>query len=499
MMQAEKPYVLEPAGIDERFARRPVWLPVLIIAAFVILLFCASPRSDDFCFAATFRDLGLMAMIRDLYLTFQGRLFSFVAVSAPFFVHDTVGGDLLMDFRAFCAAALGATLALALWAGHVLLPACARPIRLLLGCTTAVVLVAGSPEPEDIFYWATGIGFYTIAALFSLWLMLWLHRQAARAAPLHPVMVALLAAAAMTTATATEITGPVLIVIVLGALLHRWLLSDTPLQPLAHAVILCAIAIGIAVVVLSPGNAIRMRSVGTDQGMALRALTGLPLGIGHVAQFLVRRLTNPALLAWIVLLMLAAPARDPGPADTPPTLRRLLVVWLPLATAMTAIYGSLWIGHVATGRLLEQRALDYLHFVLVGGSSLTVIAASAVYSERMRGAIKARWPAFDRTKLAAAALLLMLATPHFLQAVRILPQVGALRRLAEERFAQLGDGKIRGAPIADRELVLPALSTEPIPWFGDPVSDDPTAWSNDCVARYVGTRSVRTATPPTFP
>jgi multisubunit Na+/H+ antiporter MnhC subunit len=498
MMQIEAPRVLEAAGIDDRFARRAVWLPVLIIAAFVILLSCASPHADDFCFAAIYRDIGLMTMIRDLYLSFQGRLFSFVAVSAPFFVHYTVGGDLLADFRAFCAAALGATLTLALWAGHVLLPAGTRPIRLLLGCTTAVVLIAGSPEPEDIFFWATGIGFYTIPALFSLWLMFWLHRQAARAAPLHPIMVAPLAAAAMAIATATEITGPVLLVIVLGALLHRWLLSDAPLQPLAHAVILCAIAIGIAVVVLSPGNAIRMHTVGTDQGTALRALTGLPLAIGHVAQFLVRRLTNPALLAWIVLLMLVAPARDPGPRDTPPAFRRLLIVWLPLGTAMIAIYGSLWIGHVATGRLLEQRALDFLHFVLVGGSGLTVIAASAVYGVRMWGAVQARWPAFDRTKLAAAALLLMLATPHFLQAVRILPHVGPLRRLAEERFAQLGDGKVPGAPIADRELVLPALSTEPLPWFGDPVSEDPGAWSNACVARYVGVRSVRIA-PQTSP
>ncbi len=34
-------------------------------------------------------------------------------------------------------------------------------------------------------------------------------------------------------------------------------------------------------------------------------------------------------------------------------------------------------------------------------------------------------------------------------------------------------------------------------WFGDPVSDKPGAWSNACVARFAGVRSVEIATLPT--
>jgi hypothetical protein len=495
MMQVEKPFVLEHAGIDDRFARRALWLPVLMIGPFAVLLFCAFPHLDDICFAATWRDIGLMAMLRDLYLTFQGRLFSFVATIVPFVVHYDLGGDLLPDFRAFCAAALGATLALALWVSNALLPASSKSIRLLLGLMLGVVLIAGSPQPEDMFYWATGIGFYTIPALVTLWMMIWLHCQAVRMKPLGPYAVVWLAVGAMAIATATEISGPVLLVIVLSSFLHRWLLPDAPRQPLAHAVILGAIAIGITIVLLSPGNAIRMHTMGTDQGMALRALTGLPMGVAHVVQFLFRRLTNPALLAWLIFLVFLVPAYDRRPRDMPIVFSRALIVWLPLGTAMIAIYGSLWIGHVATGRLLEQRALDYLHFVLVGGLSLTAIAVAAIHRARLWGMIKARWPSLDGAKLAVAALLLMLATPAFLQAVRILPYVGPLHRLAEDRFAQLGDGKAPGAPIADRDLVLPASSTGKIPWFGDPVSSDPDAWSNRCVARYVGVRSVQIAPP----
>ena len=496
MVQLESALVFAGGGIDDRFAWRAVWVPILIIGPFVILLLCAVPHADDFCFAATWRDVGLVEMVRGLYETFQGRLFSFVATLVPFYIHYGLGGGLLLDYRAFCAAALGATLALALWSCNALLPTCSKPLRLFLGVTLAAVLVAGSPEPEDLIYWATGIGFYTISALVSLWMMIWLHCQAADRKPLRPLAVVLLAAAGMLIATATEISGPILLVIVLSSLLQRSLVPDAPRQPLAHAVILCAIAVGIAVVVLSPGNAIRMRVMGTDQGVALRALTGLPMAVAHLAQFLVRRLTNPALLAWLVLLMLVAPPDDRRLPDVPPAFRRLLV-WLPLAIAMTAIYGSLWIGHVATGRLLEQRALNYLHFVLLGGLSVSAIAVSAVYGKRFRGIVAARWPRFEGRELALAALLLMLATPHFLQAVRILPHVGPLHRLAQERFAELGDGKAPGAPISDRTLLLPPSSVENVAWFGDPVSDNPDAWWNGCVARFAGVRSVEIARPPT--
>ncbi len=483
MTQPATPVVRRPA-VDDRFAGRAVWLPILVIAPFVILLVCASPHSDDFCFAASWRDRGLIAMVGDLYVNFQGRLFSFVATIVPFWLHYMLGVDLLVAFRAFCAAALGAAIALALWGANAILPGCPKSIRLLLGFLTAAVLVAGSPQPEDLFYWATGIGFYTIPALVTLGMMIWLHRQVQRKAPIGPAAVGLLMAGGMLIATATEISGPVLLAVVLGSLLHRWLV-DAPRQPVAHALILSAIAVGVAIVVLAPGNALRLRVMGTDQGMALRMLAGLPLTVGHVAQFLSRRLTNPAVLAWLVCLLVLPRSRD-----APPAVGASPAVWMPLATAMIAIYGSLWIGQVATGHLLEQRALNYLHFVLVGGLGASAVAASAAFGPRIRAIVGERWPRLDGRKLAVAALLLMIATPHFLQAVQTLAHLVPLYRAVEARFALLGGGKAPGAPIADRDLVLPAPPIADL-WFGDPAGEDPGAWRNVCLARYVGVRSVR--------
>jgi hypothetical protein len=512
---------LQYAAIDDRFARRAVWLPVAILAPFVLLLACAYPHGDDFCFGAMWRDGGLIEMMRELYQTFQGRLFSFAATVLPFVAHDRLGADLLVVFRAFCAAALAATIALALWTGQAAFARCSPSVRLLLAFMLAAVLVAGSPQPEDLFYWATGIGFYTIAALFSLWLMVWLNRQGERGALLLPYAVVLLMMGAFLIAMATEISGPVLAVIVLASWLTRGLTPGAPRQPVAHLLMLTAIAAGIAVIVLSPGNAARMRVMGTDQGVGLRMLVALPLTLVDLAQFLVRRLTNPALIGFVIMLILAVPPRERGqsyisdsipplkgegggnaaptrpaeatlrPATLPLRGRDLhLVAWLPLIAAMIAIYGSLWIGEVATGRLLEQRALDYLHFILVGGLTLTAPAASAAFGERLRAA--ARRLHLDGRRLAIAALLLMLASPHVLQAARILPHTLALHRSVEARFTLLGGGdRLSGA--SGRDVVLPAVPD--VSWFGDPAGSGPDAWTNQCMARYVGARSVRIAAP----
>lgn len=492
MNQLQGPLTAGNPGIDETLARRAIWLPIAMLGCFVILLLCATPHSDDFCFAARWRDQGLVTMLADFYRNSQGRLLAPPLIVIPFMAHHVLGGDLLLLFRIFCATALGATIGVAVFAGRVLLPGLPDPLRLLAGLLLAVLLVAGSPQPEDMFYWANGIGDYTLAAVFLLWAMFWLYRQADRRAALGGPAVALLMAGGFLVAMTTEISGPELLVIVLGSMLHRRLMPGTPRQPLAHALILGATIIGIAIVVLAPGNAGRMHGMGSDHDVAWRAVLGAPMGIAYVGQFLFRRLTNPAMIAWLIFLVLAMPARPNGARDAP-SARAPWIVWLPLAAAMIAIYGSLYIGYVATADVLPPRALDQLHFILVGGLSLTAVMASPAVRGRVWREIEARWPRLDRRKLAIAALLLALATPNFLQAVRILPHVMPLHRLEAARFAIFGSGRAIGAPMTDRELLVPPASTGNTEWFSDPVSSVADDWVNGCVAQFVGVRWVRIA------
>jgi hypothetical protein len=226
-------------------------------------------------------------------------------------------------------------------------------------------------------------------------------------------------------------------------------------------------------------------------------LAAFPMAVLHLGQFLFRRLTNPALIAWLVLLALATSAHDWRSHSLPAAAPSRPIIWLPLIVALVAIYGALWLGHVATGKLLEQRALNHLHFVLVGGLTLSAVAATHVHGESVRALVADRWPRVTQRGIAVGAMVLMLATPHFLQAVRILGQVGPLHRSLEQRFALLGDGKVPGGPITDRDLVLPPLRPGGTRWFDEAVSENPGEWSNGCVAHYAGVRSVRIDARPT--
>ena len=216
-----------------------------------------------------------------------------------------------------------------------------------------------------------------------------------RSAPLSPLAVLLLAAAGMTVATATEISGPVLIAIVLGSYLHRCLLPQSAASNACPCVDprrdcdrnrdrgagagKCGAH---ACHGNRPGPRVACRDGAADGGRACRPVPGSTAdksgarGLAHCSRAASCRLT----------IELRATCR-PRPARA--------LVWLPLGTAMIAIYGSLWIGQVATGKLLEQRGLNYLHFVLVGGLSLTAIAAGAASGERLWGMIAARWPSLE--------------------------------------------------------------------------------------------------------
>ena len=357
----------------------------------------------------------------------------------------------------------------------------------------AVVLIAGSPQPEDLFYWLGTIGFYAIPALLSLWMLVWLHGEADRSAPLSPLAVLLLAAAGMTVATATEISGPVLIAIVLGSYLHRCLLPKAPRQTLAHALILGAIAIGIAIVVLAPGNAARLHVMGTDQDLGLRAVTGLPMAVARVAQFLVRRLTNPALVAWLIVLVLVVPAHDRAPRDLPPVTSP----GARLAAALDRDDRDLRIAvdrSVATA-VVGAAGLELFAFRAGRRLELDRNRGGAAPGERLWGMIAARWPSLDRTRLAAGSLAAHArddgTPPGRADLLGRRPAASAGGRT----FRPARRRQVPGAPVLDRILLQPAASITNTPWFADPVSTDPDSWTNACVARYAGVGAVEIAPP----
>ena len=479
-------------GFSRPVARLALLVPALVLAPFVVLVAYAFPQQDDFCFGSVWQDQGFVGTLAFFYRGFVGRLFSNSVIMMPFVLHQRLGIDLLLAYRLVCAAVLIATLAVALWVGATLLERASRPMRLFLGLALAVALIAGNPAPNDLFYWVSQMGNYSIAAIVSLAVIVALHRAAERRVALRAPVVLALAATGFVIAMATEFSGAVLFVIVLGSLARRWLTPGAPRQVIAHALILAAITAGALVVALAPGNAVRLGMHGLGDGLAGRAVLALPMTLVWLGQFLFQRATSPALLAWVIAVALATWAHDRQPGAAPVVPKPALLVWLPLAMALVAIYAALWIGQLGLGGLLPPRARGHLHFVLVGGLTLTTGAATRAYGERWHARIAARWPQLSARHAAVLMLLLMAAAPHFLSAAYALGwQAGPLARSVEDRFARLGPGRTPGGPIADRELVLPPIEPRPYPVFTGDIQRDPKHWTNDCLARYAGVRAVR--------
>jgi hypothetical protein len=484
---------MPPRSDFDRLARRAIWLPILMLTPFVLVIACASPQFDDLCFGSAFIDRGLFGALADYYRTLGGRLFGYTGIIAPFMLQHATGLDVLSAFRITCAAVIGAIVALGLWGGGRLLPTGSPAVRLLVGALFAVLLIVGGPAPEDVLYWGTGLGCYAIPAVATLWAMLCLHGTAAGGRALSGPLVTLLAGACLLAAMGSEFSGPILLVVTAGSFAQRCLTPGAARQPTAHLLMAAAIILGTLMVVLAPGNALRLQAFAGDRSLALRFLMALPMGAVDLATFLFRRLTNPAMIGFLAILTMATATCDRPRAAAP---AGPLVPWLPLLSTVLGVYGAFVIGEFTTGIYLVARALEHLHFVLAGGLALTAVAVVRAHGARI-AAFADRLPAFLTVRNAAvAAFILLLITPPFLSAAyEAAWQLIPLNRSVADRFERIGNGHLPDASASDRELVLPPIRPVAAFFFGDPISTDPANWGNTCVALFAGVRAVRVSEP----
>jgi hypothetical protein len=475
--------------LDSRFVWKTLGVPTLMILPFFLLLNCVHPQADDFSLGADWRESGVLAMLSNMYVGWSGRLLGLALAPLPFMLHDASGLDILAIYRLLCGGTLVAMLAAALWCSGKLLPESSRPIRMLVGLLLAVALVAGAPNPEQLVFWFTGVSFYTVPGVITLLIAVWLFTKAGDPAPIGLVQAGVVAAAGLLVAMGSEFGGLALILVVASSYAQRWMTPGAPRQYARLGLVIVVIAAGTLVVLLAPGNAVRLDALGVRDSMILRAFVAIPRTLLDVTVFLFRRLTNPALIGSMAILALVAfGSSRPLLASVS---RPALFVAIPLAAALIAMAAGLWMGRMATGQMLEQRAQNQLHFILVASMASSIVLAARIGGRGGLAAIMKRLRLHDVRTAAVACLSLMLVTPQFLIAAEIL--IFHSREISSsisDRFARIGPGRVPGAPILERELVLPRLPISTA-FFSDGLSEDPKFWVNVALARYSGVRTVR--------
>ncbi len=468
-----------------------VVVPLAVLAPFIALTALAFPQGDDVWFGWQLRDRGFAGMLGHFYQVLSGRLFTETVTVLPYLAEHWLGIGLFAAYRLFCGLVLLATIALAFWIAAAMVPAARPRLRLFLGAALACALIAGAPAPNDLFFSVSQIGNYTLAAMAALATMIGLHQRAGER--LSPPAVAILAGVGFITAMATEMSGAILFIVVAAGFAQRWLTPGAPRQPVAHALVLAAIAAGALIVALAPANAVRLSAHGQAHHVVWNAVVAVPLALGRLFHHLYLRLVSPALVAWPLILAVATWHHDRRPGAPPVARKPAALVWLPLVTALVATYVALWIGQLGLGNILPPRARSHLHFVLVGGLTLTTIQATRAYGERAHDWWARHWPRVTARHLAGLSLALLILTPHTLGAMKTAVWDGrALAAAIDERFARLAAAA--KAP-GEGDVLLPRFPVRGWPVVIDELPVDPNHWKNIALARYYRVRSVRVEPP----
>ncbi len=410
-------------------------LPLLALIAFAL------PQADDFCLAALWRARGFWDGYWAFWRDWTARLPLVPAMMAPAALADGLGLPLVAAYR-LVLAALALILVLALrWSAGLLLPQVTGWRRWVVAAVLLAALLAGARSPRDLLLWLGASSYYLPAGLaLGLCFLLLLRPRGGWAAP----PLALLAGLAV------EFGGPATALIALAARL-----SGGRTRP-CLAVVLAGLA-GTAFLLLAPATGVR-QAAGTE-GDWLRALWQAPL---ETLGFLAFTVSSPAMLGWLLLVLLAG-ARC-MPARLPLWPSALLVVALPLAAFALGLGGA--------GLVLPARAQQTLQLALLPPLSWLALRSG----ERLRLRLSPR--------LAWLAALLLLAGPNQWVALAELPAATRYAAAGEARLAALaGPGAATLAPLPD----YPALLHQ------EDLGVDPADWINRCAADYFGRPSLALA------
>ena len=494
----------------------------LVALAYVGLY--ARYMADDYCTADSLHKLGFLAFQRRWYTEWTGRFSFSLLLAAAEWV-----GPAVVPFLA--ASAIACWVVGAVWSVYrvAILLALPRPLltSLLLGELVVFATLNGAHNIAQSLYWQSGMLTYTPPLILFTFFVgvacraVWrrLNGRAGRVETLACGALALVAGGFSESHALLQVGALAL------ALFALYLYAPAALKraalPPVVAGLACALA-AVCVVVLAPGNAVRMSYFPPHPNLLKLTAISLFYTAGFIAYTAyLSPLTTllsaalPALLSF--QLHRGRAERDPGlngHAETHPRrvhaqrglgLRRggwaglSSRVWVrtllpPLLVGFVLIFLCTVPGVYGTSTYLPGRARLIPQFVFVCVAVWCGWLAGVLLSERV-GAPSEHADARTRlSPLALAAASVILLLPPVVAARRTLSLAAGAREAAatwDETDRNLRAARERGeldvtvAPVDDVETRLGAAKTEL------QIEHDAQNWKNRCAARYYGINSLR--------
>jgi hypothetical protein len=296
------------------FFSKSAWLlAALVPAAFVIWLFTlvvyAAPEYDDYCYFALYRQDGLIHTILSYYFGFQGRVLPFVMIQAPSLISEALGIGILpaysialaiymLAFVAGCAFAI-----VRVWDGLPL------PVAVFMVFTFVSAILGATRDLHGLLYWIAALACFVPPGIISAVILGECTRAVDQDATFSWCGALAMAFGGFLATICNEYTGLWLIGIIGSSFLARGYLGQEQ-QAHHHAVIGGAVVVGVAVVLLAPGNAIRLELSG---GLRLHDIGYLaPRAMNYALIDLGRFLLSPTVIAWSMIAAVLA-LSDPSP------------------------------------------------------------------------------------------------------------------------------------------------------------------------------------------
>lgn len=446
-------------------------LAVIGILPFLLLCGYAQPSADDWYMAVHTMEKGFWRANIEMYLGQSGRFFS----SALLFLNP-----MLLSFAAFklwCLTVLvGLGLALR-WAAAAWFPEASHSWRWMITVLVFVLFLWDMPSTAQGLYWGTGMAGYTLPGVLSLCLAGMFGRRCLDVdwSP-RPALLAAASLIAFAITGCTEVAMALLLahVSMLNALFfwrHRRV--SRPLL-----VLLVATLAGVAVVVLTPGNANRQTWYDNEvaQAPVPALLMALKLAVRQVAIWL-------AFVPFFLFSLVIAGAWPEALQVSRQRAWELIVVSLVLMAG--TVFGGFFLGTWSMGTAIPLRGVNLvlLFFII----DWIVLLAGIIALLR---AWHVEIPRAGHV-LCVSAFLIFCANAQMSAGTNVKAAWRDLIGGGAARYDQESAARhafIRGSP--EQDVLVPALAARPTTLFFNDLTPDPTNWRNTGCASFFKKRSV---------
>lgn len=459
-------------------------VPLQFLARLLAVTLYSMPASDDYCLAYLNSAGGFLWATEIWYRTAVGRIVPLLLIQLPAALGRATGLDYFITYVAVLIGIQICFVAATLLFARRLWPRASLPQIIFIGTAMTAVVLSNVPNLRELLYWLPGTACYAVPAAILLPVFATFFRSAESRTRMTPAEVSMLSVGCFVAALCNEFTPAWLLGLVLGSVAFRVAFWRDKVQLGAHAIIGASTLAGLAILLLAPGNSVRMGMFPAAGDLSHSFSEAFKLIITDLKTFAYDR----RILAWLIVVLVFTSIQPP-PARKG-VREKLLLAVLASMFSLACTYFAIFTAEYSMGGGLPPRSQNQTIILL--GAGLTISAAllvRAFQSWRLSGSVASP---------AKAGLVSQAIAAVMLGAVLIFPLSNSpTTKLLQSEQASFRtfwlEGMARHAQLSlatEDSFVLASHTVLPTVLSAGEIGDKPDRLPNDCIAQFYGKKAV---------